>query len=74
MTKLLEQAIAQAKKLPEARQDEAARVLLDVVSQDPDDIHLSEAQLRDLARRLADPHDRFASDQEVAAAYQRMGV
>lgn len=74
MTKLFEQAIEQARKLPDARQDEAARVLLDVVSQNPDDVHLSEDQLRDLARRLDDPHDNIADNDEVAATFQRMGA
>ena len=74
MTKLLDQAYKRARELPDALQDEAARVLLDVVSQNPDDIHLSEAQLQDLARRLEDPDDTLASDNEVAAAFQRMGA
>ena len=74
MTKLLEQAIEKVRALSEVRQDEAARVLLDVVAQNPDDLHLSEEQLRDLSRRLADPRDGLASDHEVAAAFQRMGV
>jgi hypothetical protein len=74
MTKLLDQAIKRARKLSDTRQDEAAQVLLDVASQDPDDVHLSEAQLRDLARRLNDPHDSIATDNEVTAAFQKMGV
>ncbi len=74
MTKLFEQAIEQARKLPNARQDEAAQMLLDVVSQDPNDVHLSKEQLQDLARRLKDPQDNIADKDEVAATFQRMGV
>lgn len=74
MTKLLEQAIAEARKLSDTRQNEVARVLLDMVSQYPDELQLTEAQLQELSRRLNDPTDRLASNEEVAAAFKRMGA
>jgi ABC-type nitrate/sulfonate/bicarbonate transport system substrate-binding protein len=74
MTKLLEQAFKQISELCEARQDEAAQVLLDVVSQDPNDVRLSADQITDLSRRLDDPDDSIASEHDVAAAFQKIGV
>jgi hypothetical protein len=74
MTKLLEQAIIEARKLPDARQNEAAQALLDVISQNPDEIQLSEAQVEELRRRLNDPTDTIASDEEVEATFRRLGV
>jgi hypothetical protein len=73
-SKLLEQAIKEARKLPEARQNEAAEMLLGLVAQDPGSISLDEAQLRDLQARLNDAAESRASEDEVAALYQRLGV
>ena len=55
MTKLLEKAIAEIRKLPDDRQDEAAEVLLSIASQDPDDYRLSPEQLADLQRGFQAP-------------------
>ena len=73
-SKLLEQAIAEVRKLPEARQDEAAQMLLGLVAQDPGSVSLNEAQLRDLQARLNDANEDRASEAEVAALYQRLGA
>ncbi len=73
-SKLLEQAISQVRKLPEARQDEAAQMLLGLVAQDSGSISLSDAQLSDLKARLDDANESHASEAEVAALYQRLGA
>ncbi len=72
--KLLEQAILEVRKLPDERQNEAAEVLLSLVAQDPGSIHLSDEQVAELRRRLADPDDSRVSDDEVAATYRRLGA
>ena len=74
MSKLLEHAITEVRKLPEKRQEEAAEVLLGLVAQNPDSIQLSAQQVEDLRRRLNDPSDLRADDTEVAATFQRLGV
>ena len=53
MTKLLDQAIVEVRRLPEARQDEAAEVLLSLAFQDPDAVRLAGDQLARNCGRLA---------------------
>ena len=74
MTKLLDQAIAEVRRLSEARQDEAAEVLLSLALQDPDAVQLADDQQREVARRLAKASSEFASDDEVAEAFQKLGA
>ena len=71
MTKLLEKAIAEVRKLPAQRQDEAAEILFSMVSQDRSDYALSPEQLADLEERLAGPADH-ATDAEVDAVFKRL--
>ena len=73
-SKLLEQAIAEVRKLPEARQNEAAEVLLGLVAQDPGAVALTEAQLRDLQARMNDDQETRASREEVSDLYRRLGA
>lgn len=74
MTELLEQAIDEVRKLPQARRDEAAEVLLGLVAQDPGSVRLSETQLKNLQRRLDGVSDTRASDDDVAETYRRLGA
>ena len=73
MTKLLEQAIAEIRKLPEQRQNEAAEILLCLVTHDPDSIQLTAEQQAEVARQLEAPA-RYASDEEVAALFKKRGA
>lgn len=70
MTDLLEKAIAEIRRLPRRRQDEAAEILLEIAAQDASDLGLSPEQLADLEKRLAEPPD-YASDDEVEAFFKR---
>ena len=45
MTELLERAIAEIRRLPAQRQDEAAEMLLEMAAQDASDLGLSAEQL-----------------------------
>ena len=73
MTKLLEDAIEKARRLPVNRQDEAARVLLSVVEQDgPESPQLTEEQAAEVRRRL-DNRD-YATDEEVNAFFRHAGA
>lgn len=70
MTDRLDKAIAEIRRLPPKRQDEAAEMLLEIAAQDASDLRLSPEQLVDLEQRLAEPPD-YASDDEVEAFFKR---
>jgi predicted transcriptional regulator len=75
MTKILEDAIAKVRKLPEADQEEAAAMLLSVASKNADTVELDDAtraavrQGREQAR-----NGKFVSDKDMAAFFRRHGV
>jgi hypothetical protein len=73
MTKLLEEMISKVRELPEAEQDMAAAELgryLEVV-RDP---QLSDAQLAELDRRLANPNPKTLSLPELDKRLSRLGI
>ena len=55
MTKLLDDAIARIRKLPDSLQDEAAELLLAITECDEESVQLSESQIAEIERRLANP-------------------
>ena len=55
MTKILDRAIEQAKRLPSERQDEVGEILLSLIEQDESRIRLSPEQQAEVRRRLATP-------------------
>jgi hypothetical protein len=75
MTKLLEQAIASLKNLPEAEQDEAAEVLLSLVSRFREPVRLDD-ETRAAIREGSEQARRgeFVSDAEMAEFFKRHGV
>jgi hypothetical protein len=75
MTKLLDQAIARARELPEADQDEAAEVLLSLVSKFREPVRLDE-ETRAAIREGSDQASRgeFVSDTDMAEFFKRHGV
>jgi predicted transcriptional regulator len=75
MTKLLEQAIARARELPEADQDEAAEVLLSLVSKFREPVRLDE-ETRAAIREGSEQARRgeFVSDADMAEFFKRHGV
>jgi hypothetical protein len=72
MTKLLEQALREVEQLPEAEQDAAAGALLDYVKH-MRDRRLTEAQVAEVRRRLADPDRKLVSHAEARARIARLG-
>ena len=72
MTKILEDAIAKVRKLPEADQEEAAAMLLSVASKNADTVELDDAtraavrQGREQAR-----NGQFVSDKDMTAFFRR---
>jgi predicted transcriptional regulator len=75
MTKLLEQAIARVQSLPEAEQDEAAEVLLSLVSRFREPVRLDD-ETRAAIREGSEQARRgeFVSDAEMAEFFKRHGV
>jgi len=75
MTKLLSQAVKKLSQLPKRRQNELARMLIDVAAQDlhPYQFTAQEKKEIEVAIREA-KRGRFATDEEVAALWRRFGL
>ena len=75
MTKLLEQAIAEVRKLSDEEQDSvAAEMMIHLRStRDRDDLQISDADLADLRRRRAENDPEHMSLGEVEAHFRRSG-
>jgi hypothetical protein len=74
MTKLLEQAIATVKELPEPQQDIAAKFLLAFANPDARRYQLNDAQLAEveLAKREV-REGKIATEAEMAEVWRRFG-
>jgi predicted transcriptional regulator len=72
MTQLLQQALATVSALPDARQDEIARVLLQLAGLEQPPYLLSPEEEADLDASIAEAgRGEFATDEEVAAVWAR---
>lgn len=72
MTILLEQALAKVRALPDAAQDELARLLLQFAGEDQPVIQLSAEDERDLAEALAEiERGEIASDEAMQALWAK---
>jgi hypothetical protein len=75
MTKLLEEAISKVRALPEADQDEAAAFLLMLAAKRAAPVELDEntrAALEEADEQVR--RGEFASDEEMAAFFKRIGL
>ena len=72
MTKLLEQVLRQIEQLPDGEQDAAAGALLDYMKHRRD-IQLTDEQLAEVRRRLADPNRKLVSHDEARSRVSRLG-
>ena len=70
MIERLEKAIAELRKLPRQRQDEAADLLLGMIDRDSDAPRLTLQQIAEIERRLDQP-PQYASHEEVRAFFQQ---
>lgn len=72
MTKLLEQAIASLKALPEPQQEVAARFLLDFANPEADRYQLDDAQLAEIELAKREIREgKIATDAEMAEVWKR---
>ncbi|MEP7210246.1 MAG: hypothetical protein ABI740_05360 [Alphaproteobacteria bacterium] len=67
----LKVAFEKALKLPETEQAAAADMLEEFVEQHTSSLSLTEAQIAEIKRRLADPGPEYVTDAEVDAFYRR---
>lgn len=75
MTKLLEEAVAKLSQLPKGRQDELARMLIDVAASDLHPYQLTDAEHAAVEEGLAQAErGEFATDEETAAMWRRFGL
>jgi hypothetical protein len=77
MTKRLEEAVAQARELPDEEQDEIAEMLFALMSIDEMDYALSPEQVEEVKRRkreLDEGKGRFATDEEMEALWKKCGL
>jgi len=75
MTKLLTQAIKKLSRLPENRQDELAKMLIDVAAQDLQPYQFTPKERKEIEAALREAkRGKFATDEEVAAMWRRFGL
>ena len=72
MTKLLEHALRQVEQLPEGEQDAAAGALLDYVKH-MRQLRLTDEQVAEVRRRIANPHRKLISHAEARERISRLG-
>ena len=75
MTKLLDDAIARARKLPQAEQDQAAQILLSAIDRDLTKYPLTEAQMAVVRRTLEEVRaGKVASSADMRALWKKYDV
>lgn len=75
MTKLLQQAVEKLSQLPEERQDELARMLMETAALDLQPYQLTEGERNEVEASLIEvERGAIATDEEVTAVWQRFGI
>ena len=69
MTKLLEDAIAKLRDLPDDRQDDVAALVMSLVDHDPQSLGLTDQQVAEVERRLGSSSD-YVSHEDVVAFFK----
>jgi hypothetical protein len=59
---------------PLERQENAAKILTEMEAQDASPYHLSDEQVEEVRRRLADPDRKLVSHDEAHARVKRLGA
>ena len=74
MTKLLEEAITQVRKLPEDEQNRAAHLLLEFAATNAQGYHLSDEQLAEVRRRCAVKNPKAITLTELDQRLRHLGA
>ena len=69
--KVLKEVMERVERWPETRQDDAARVLLEMEERDASPSGLTDEQVAEVARRRADPNRKFLTLEEVRERFDR---
>ena len=73
-TKALKEVIERVEHWPQERQEDAARMLLEMEAQDTSGYRLSGEQVAEIERRLADSNPKFLTLAEVRARLAHSGA
>lgn len=73
-TKALKEAIERVQRWPEQRQEDAARMLLEMEAQTTSSYHLTDEQLAEVRRRRAVKNPKTMSLAELDSRLRRRGV
>ena len=73
MAKLIEEAVKVLRDLPDDRQEAAARAIIDYGA-DGDDAQLTDEQVAEIERRVANPNRKFISLAELDKRIRHLGV
>ncbi len=65
----LKDVLERVKTWPESRQEDAARMLIAMEEQDANPYRLTDEQVAEVERRLADPNPKFLTLEEVRARF-----
>jgi len=75
MTKMMKEAIAALFELPEGKQDTVARAILDYTSHEEGLYRLTSEERREVRAGLVEiERGDIATDEEVAAVFERIGI
>jgi hypothetical protein len=74
MSKLIDDAVRVLRELPEDVQAAAARAIIDYGNGYDDNMQLSDEQVAEVERRMADPNRRFLSVKEVRDRLRRLDL
>ena len=77
MTKLLQDVIERVRNWPDDRQDDAARLLLDLEAQQNGGYRLTAEQVREVERiqkRVREGTAQFATDEQMDAFWKKCGL
>jgi hypothetical protein len=77
MSKLLHEVMERVRTWPDDRQDDAARLLLDLEAQQNNRYRLTPEQVQEVQRvrqKLRDGTATFASDEQMAAFWKKCGL
>lgn len=74
MSKLVDEAVDMLRTLPEEQQATVARAILDYGAVYDDDLQLTDEQVIEVERRIANPNRKFMTLDEVRNRLRRFGV
>jgi hypothetical protein len=75
MTKLLDRALAEVRKLSDAEQDRVASVVLGLINFDADAARLTPEQVAEVKRAQQEAREGlFATEEEMSEAWRRFGL